>query len=91
MITYKISLFFPENAESSINELRDDHLRYIRSKKNIRFGGIARTNANHYSEIVYIISCSNIDEAEQFVFNDPYSKIVESYRVNQFEQKIPNY
>lgn len=73
-----------------INEIREAHLTYVRLQINcIHYGGVIQDEANDYKGILMIIKANNIDEATDFIKNDPYFSLYSRYEVSLFSQRIP--
>lgn len=82
-------MYFSENSFEEIKNLNDGHLNYLRSKRNVVYGGISKDERDQYDNILYIISCENYKEAESFAKSDPYFEIISQYKIENFIQKIP--
>jgi uncharacterized protein YciI len=89
MYLYCCYSLFNLNLIDKINEIRDVHLLYIKNNiENIIYGGVVNQDNQDYKGILMIIKANNINEAENFIKNDPYFELYKTSDINLFSQRI---
>ena len=81
--------FFASGKLDKINDCRDRHVDYIKQKKSIHYGGVITDENNQYKGILIIFHANSIEEATEFIKNDPYFELYDKYLINFFTQRIP--
>ncbi len=90
MSIYSCYSIFDITKLSNINETRDKHLQYVKDNiDSITFGGVIQDENDMIIGILMIIKAKNKNEAVNFIKNDPYFELYQSYDVNLFSQRIP--
>ena len=72
-----------------MDDLRPQHLNYIKNSSNVVYGGLMLDENDANQGICYVIKAETHSDAEGFVKNDPYLPIYLKYSIAKFIQKIP--
>lgn len=86
---YCIYIEFDLNFKNEIQKVNQNHLEYIKNRKEkIFFGGVLENEENIKNGILYIVKFNNYNEAFTFLSEDPYFIYVKQYQINNFILKI---
>lgn len=91
MNSFVFHAFFSNQQLEQIPIVRNKHLEFVKNNiHRINYGGVIHNPDQSYKGILMILEANTIEEATDFIRNDPYFKLYNSFEINLFSQKIPN-
>lgn len=81
--------FFDSSKLDKINDIRALHLDYIKQKNCIHYGGVITDENNQHKGIIIIFYANNLEDAKEFIENDPYFVLYNKCNTDFFTQRIP--
>ncbi|MCB0508325.1 MAG: hypothetical protein KDD21_08510 [Bacteroidetes bacterium] len=90
MSSFVFYAYFNSQYLEQIPIVRNKHLEFVKENKDrIRYGGVIHNPDQSYKGILIILEANTMEEATDFIKNDPYFKLYNSYKIDYFIQKIP--
>lgn len=82
--------YFSINKIKQIEAIRPKHIEYIKSQKNIQYGGVITNEDDTYKGVLIIFYANDSKSAKEIIRLDPYFELYDRCEINNFNQKIPN-